>query len=393
MQPHNPDRCRHISGRVSKFQIFSQGIFAALSPTESFFQYSRTQVAAAKIPGDKIRRPNMRKIDNHSESSSALTALESPQPNECVYDQSISISGIIDGSDHSASQHIIRAWIDNVCIGETSIFRQASAGESRLGYKILGKLPEPITEPRPAVIVVTLSGEKETETKTIGEISVELVPAGLRERHYGEVVPPDQAEVLHRENIYGSGPPAEQPWPEALQLVRGYLPPKGSIVDVGCGAGAFGPELIKAGYQWLGLEVNDHCVNLLERSQLPHRKLPSAASRFPCADREFDHAICIEVLEHVADLDAFLSEISRVIGGRALFSVPNMEVLPFLKDWEVAPWHLLEADHKNFFTRTSLRELLNKYFARVEVFSYGEHPLRTRDEIALHVHLFAVAIS
>jgi hypothetical protein len=31
MQPHNPDRCRHISGRVSKFQIFSQGIFTALS--------------------------------------------------------------------------------------------------------------------------------------------------------------------------------------------------------------------------------------------------------------------------------------------------------------------------------------------------------------------------
>ena len=393
MQPHNPDRCRHISGRVSKFQIFSQGIFAALSPTESFFQYSRTQVAAAKIPGDKIRRPNMRKIDNHSESSSGLTALESPQPNERVYDQSISISGVISGSQSDASQHIIRAWIDNVCIGETRILPRRDAEEPRLGYKILGKLPEPITEPRPAVIVVTLSGEKETETKTIGEISVELVPARLRERHYGEVVPPNQTKVLHRENIYGSGPPAERPSPEALRLVLEYLPPQSSIVDVGCGAGAFGPELIKAGHKWLGLEKNDHCIALLERRQLPHRKLQDASTRFPCLDREFDHAICVEVLEHVETPEFFLSEIARVIGGRALFSVPNMEVLPFLKDWEVAPWHLLEADHKNFFTRTSLRELLNKYFARVEVFSYGEHPLRTRDEIALHVHLFAVAIS
>jgi hypothetical protein len=31
------------------------------------------------------------------------------------------------------------------------------------------------------------------------------------------------------------------------------------------------------------------------------------------------------------------------------------------------------------------------HFSRVEVFSYIEHPLRTRDGIALHAHLCAVA--
>jgi 2-polyprenyl-3-methyl-5-hydroxy-6-metoxy-1,4-benzoquinol methylase len=333
----------------------------------------------------------MGKIDNHSKSSSGPAALESPQPNERVYDQSISISGIIDAPDNRESAQIIQAWIDDVCIGETRTLRQMEG--SGLGYKLLAKLPDPLTEPRPAVIVVTLSGEKETETKKIGEVSVELVPARLSARHYGDVVPPDQTKVLHRENIYGSGPPAEQPSPEALRLVLEYLPPQSSIVDVGCGAGAFAPELIKAGHNWLGLEQNDHCITLLERRQLPHRKLQASDPRFPCRDREFDHAICIEVLEHVENPESFLGEIARVIRGRALFSVPNMEVLPFLKDWEIAPWHLLEADHKNFFTRTSLRKLLEKYFQRVEVFSYGEHPLRTRDGTALHVHLFAVAIS
>lgn len=317
--------------------------------------------------------------------------IESPQSNERVYDQSISISGTIDTPDNREPHQIIQAWIDNVCIGETQIFRQME--ESRLGYKLLAKLPDPITASRSAVIVVTLSGDKETETKKIGEIPVELVPARLPERHYGDVVPPGQAKVLHRENIYGSGPPAEQPSPEALRLVLDYLPPHSSVVDVGCGAGAFAPELIKAGHKWLGLEQSDHCITLLERRQLPHRKLQAADPRFPCLDREFDHAVCIEVLEHIENPESFLSEIARVVRGRALFSVPNTEVLPFLKDWEVVPWHLLEADHKNFFTRTSLRELLKKYFARVEVFSYGEHPLRTRDGAALHVHLFAVAIS
>jgi hypothetical protein len=52
---------------------------------------------------------------------------------------------------------------------------------------------------------------------------------------------------------------------------------------------------------------------------------------------------------------------------------------------------LLEGDHKNFFTRGSLRALLARSFSRVEIFPYGEHPLRTRDGVPLFVHLFAVA--
>jgi 2-polyprenyl-3-methyl-5-hydroxy-6-metoxy-1,4-benzoquinol methylase len=333
----------------------------------------------------------MHKIDNNPKSSSGPAALESPQANERVYDQSISISGTIDAVDNREPGQIIHAWIDNICIGETRIFLQIE--ESRLGYKLLAKLPDPIAEPRSAVIVLTLSGEKETETKRIGEVSVELVPAGLHDRHYGDVVPPEQGNVLHRENIYGSGPPVEQPSPEALRLVLDHLPPQSSIVDVGCGAGAYGPPLINAGHRWLGLELNDNCIELLEERNLPYRKLQGPNVAFPCADGEFDHAICIEVLEHTADPESFLKEIARVIRGRSLFSVPNIEVLPFLKDWEVVPWHLLEADHKNFFTRASLQKILSQYFRQVEVFSYGEHPLRTRDEIALHLHLFAVADS
>ena len=87
----------------------------------------------------------------------------------------------------------------------------------------------------------------------------------------------------------------------------------------------------------------------------------------------------------------FAAEIARIVTRRALFSVPNMELLPYLHDWRVVPWHLLEGDHKNFFTRASLHALLAGFFRRVEIFPYGEHPLRTRDGVSLYVHLFAVA--
>ena len=334
----------------------------------------------------------MGKID-HPKSSDGQSAIHSPRPNECVYDQCISIAGSIQAEERDPAFRCIRASIDNVCVGETRIFTPENTREHRFEYRILARLPEPIAAPRPAVISIALSRDDENAAEKLGEVPVQLLPARLPERHYGEVVPPDQAKVLHRDNIYGFGPPSEQPSPEALRLVLAYLPAGSSIVDVGCGAGAYGPGLVAAGHKWLGLEVNDYCLEVLARRGLPFRKLEGATLRFPCADREFDHAICVEVLEHIDAPDCFLKEIARVIRGRALFSVPNLEVLPYFKDSEVVPWHLLEAGHKNFFTRASLRALLGKYFARVEVFSYGEHPLRTRDQIALHLHLFAVAES
>jgi hypothetical protein len=104
-----------------------------------------------------------------------------------------------------------------------------------------------------------------------------------------------------------------------------------------------------------------------------------------------DCAICIEVVEHTKDPATFVAEIARITRRRALFSVPNMELLPFLHDWRVVPWHLLEGDHKNFFTRANLGALLSRHFQSVEIFPYGEHPLRTRDDVPLFVHLFAVA--
>src|SRR6202022_2175272 len=141
--------------------------------------------------------------------------------------------------------------------------------EHRIEYRILGRLPEPIATPRLAVIFIALSRDDQSAAEKLDEVPVQLRPARLPERHYGEVVPPDQAKVLHRENIYGSGPPAEQPSPEALRLVLAYLPPRSSIVDVGCGAGAYGPGLVNAGHKWLGLEVNDHCLEVLARRGVP----------------------------------------------------------------------------------------------------------------------------
>jgi len=321
-------------------------------------------------------------------SPAPQAGLDSPGPGQSVSDEAVFISGWVYALNRDPSSCQVRAYIDDCCCAETRII--FSRPDARTGFRMLGKISAAGTEPHDATLRIVASWG-DGSSSTLAEQPVRLVPALLRERPYGEVVYPENETLLHRENIYGSGPPIEEPGVEVSNLLREYLPEGSSVVDVGCGAGAYGPGLMATGHNWLGLETNPHCCGILERRQLPFRRVELESGALPCADGEWDSAICIEVIEHVKEPEVFLHEIARVVRGRALFSVPNMEVLPYLYDWRVVPWHLLEADHKNFFTRASLRSLLARFFRSVEIFSYGEHPLKTREGVPLHVHLFAVA--
>ena len=331
-------------------------------------------------------------------SGGLLAGLDSPAPGQSIYDEAIFLSGWVYAPGRDPACCSVRAYLDDYCCAETRIIfhrpdvieKAGLPGDTRTGFRMLGKIAAGRNEPRDAVLRVAAFWN-DGASSTLAEQPVRLVPAVLSGRPFGDVVFPENDTLLHRENIYGSGPPIEEPGVEVSNLLREYLPPHASVVDVGCGAGAYGPALAASGHNWLGLEANPHCCAILERRHLPFRRVDLESQALPCGDGEWDSAICIEVLEHLKDPQAFLHEIARIIRGRALFSVPNMELLPYLYDWRVVPWHLLEGDHKNFFTRASLRRLLSGFFSRIEVSSYGEHPLKTRDGVPVHVHLFAVA--
>ena len=321
-------------------------------------------------------------------SAAPQIVIDSPAPGQNVYDEIIFISGSVDLGDRNPASCSVRAFVEDQFCAETQILF-ARPSDIRLGFRMLGRIPSAGSESCDVTLRVALScgGDREI----FAGQNVRLVPARLRDRPYGDVVSPENETLLHRENIYGSGPPIEGPGAEVSELLRAYLPPNSSVVDVGCGAGAYGPPLLAAGHDWLGLETNAHCCDILTRRQLPFLKVDPANAQLPVADAKYDCAICIEVLEHTKDPESFVAEIARMIRQRALFSVPNMELLPYLYDWRVVPWHLLEGDHKNFFTRASLHALLSRFFRQVEIFPYGEHPLRTRDGVSLYVHFFAVA--
>ena len=326
--------------------------------------------------------------------------IDAPKPGASVYCEAISITGWVFAPDRDPLQCRVRASLDGEVIGETRALSVRDDVSEALwlgaaiptGFRVLGRGGHADDEvPRLAVVAISASWVGDENEYEIAKFTVRLVPARLSQRPYGEVVYPLRTTLLRRADIYGSGPPTLEPRGETLQLIREYLLPHTSIVDVGCGAGAYGPSLIADGHEWVGLEVNPACWRILEERNLPFRKPIDDSWKFPCSDQEFDDAICIGVLEHIAEPDPFLAELARVTRYRTLFSVPNIEVIPYFSDAQVVPWHLLEGDHNIFFTRSSLRELLARHFSRVEVFSYAEHPIRPAEGIPLHMHLFAIA--
>lgn len=261
-----------------------------------------------------------------------------------------------------------------------------------VGFELSVRLPDDVLVGENEVTVDVLVVEDETGAgiPAVRTTAVVLATA-LTERHYYGVFLDDSAtRVLHRDDVYRSGPSAPHADPTCAALVLRRLEPGSSVLDVGCGVGAYHEPLAAAGHDWFGVEVDDGDCAAMAAAGLPHRQIEPGP--LPFADGQFDYAIAIEVLEHVRDPEPFVAELRRVTKRGAVLSVPNLEAVPMYQTVNLVPWHLLESDHHNFFSRASLATLLETGFPHVDVVPYGELPVRTSDGAVVYNHLLASAM-
>jgi 2-polyprenyl-3-methyl-5-hydroxy-6-metoxy-1,4-benzoquinol methylase len=187
------------------------------------------------------------------------------------------------------------------------------------------------------------------------------VKAPVVQPDYGHLF--DHAEVLHREDIYGVGPPVPTVDGEILALARA-LP--GSILDFGCGSGALVRALRQENREAHGLELSRGPVNEALRDDVrPHVTLYDGGFPSPLAAGQFESILCSEVLEHIPDWQAAVAEMGRLCRRAAVFTVPDISAIPAGFPHHVVPWHLLESTHVNFFTQRSLQKALAPIFSRV----------------------------
>lgn len=293
----------------------------------------------------------------------------------------------------------IEAWSGETLLGDTigcylrPDVNQALAlpADAKTGFEIFGH--HPTVKPGESFELLLRARRRDgSRTPPLTSRVVTTIPRDYRENDFGILLDQRTTAVHRRPNIYTEGPSQFGGSGEVADLIRRYAgPPPRRLIDVGCGLGFYGRGLLADGYDWMGAEVDDADCAELSRMELPHQRVDGRT--LPFADGSFDAALCIEVLEHIDEPHGFLREVKRVAPRQLLVSVPNCELLGYLHDHLATPWHMLEPDHKSFFTRWSLGTILREYYAHVEVRFHTPYPLRTPSGTPLHYHLFAIATS
>jgi 2-polyprenyl-6-hydroxyphenyl methylase/3-demethylubiquinone-9 3-methyltransferase len=150
-----------------------------------------------------------------------------------------------------------------------------------------------------------------------------------------------------------------------LAFLLEHAPAEARVLDVGCGEGWFTAALGRAGRTAVGVDVAREPLRRAHtrEPELDLRLVP-VEGPWPLEDASFDAVWAGEVLEHVADTAAWLSQLRRVLrpGGALVLSTPAHGPLTRLRvglSGRAFARHFdPRSDHLRFYTRGSLAALL-----------------------------------
>lgn len=204
-------------------------------------------------------------------------------------------------------------------------------------------------------------------------------PAGRRSLAYANMPSREYHETLWR-----GVPEGLEPSDFAMRnrFLAEHVGAGDRALDVGCGEGGFAAELEQAGARVVGIDVAEEP---LRRARALHPELDlrlvDGEGTWELPDASFDVVWAGEVIEHVADTAAWLSEVRRVLrsGGSLLLSTPAHERLALLglalSRRAFAAHFDPRGDHLRFYTRKTLTELIEDFgFEGLKVRSAGGLP-------------------
>lgn len=105
------------------------------------------------------------------------------------------------------------------------------------------------------------------------------------------------------------------------------------VLDLGCAGGFMSEALARRGAHVTGLDPAQAAISAArqhaEKENLKIRYQTGVGEAMPFEAQSFDSVVCVDVLEHVEDVDRVLSEVCRVLrpGGMFLFDTINRNPL------------------------------------------------------------------
>jgi demethylmenaquinone methyltransferase/2-methoxy-6-polyprenyl-1,4-benzoquinol methylase len=126
--------------------------------------------------------------------------------------------------------------------------------------------------------------------------------------------------------------------PLGRRFLVSRLPCRGHVLDVATGTGLVAAELVRRGFEVTGVDLSPEMLAVARRRFGGEVELINAsAEALPLASESFDHLTVTHVLRYVADPEATLAELARVVrpGGLVAaleFGVPRGPARPL---WEL----------------------------------------------------------
>lgn len=160
------------------------------------------------------------------------------------------------------------------------------------------------------------------------------------------------------------------------QFASGYATGK-KVLDYGCGSGYGAHLLASAASHVTAVDIDETAVKYAkeryELDNLSFRLIPEIL------DEKFDVITSFQVIEHVADDNAFILRLKGMLnpGGCILISTPDKKNRLYAyiqKPWNV--YHLRE------YSMKSLSKLLSLHFTRIEILRIGSTSELVKEEIA-----------
>src|SRR5688572_1047700 len=114
--------------------------------------------------------------------------------------------------------------------------------------------------------------------------------------------------------------------PKVERLLAKAIPTGSQVLDLGCGDGrAVGPFLLSRGCTYVGADISENALARAQALGLTTQLIDDAGD-LPWPDGQFGAVVCFEVLEHLFDPSAAVSEALRVLapGGSMVVTVPNV---------------------------------------------------------------------
>jgi 2-polyprenyl-3-methyl-5-hydroxy-6-metoxy-1,4-benzoquinol methylase len=188
----------------------------------------------------------------------------------------------------------------------------------------------------------------------------------------------------YHESLWESLPEGLEPsdFAARLRFLLAHVRAGDRVLDVGCGEGRFATELVGMGASVTGIEVAEEPLRRA-RALAPglDLRLLDDGEPWELADSSFDVVWAGEVIEHVLDTAAWLSEIRRVLrsGGALLISTPahsRLRLLGLALSRKAFAAHFdPRGEHLRFYNRHTLARLLEDFgFEQINVRSAGGAP-------------------